>query len=103
MTHAHDKPYIVTFRTWMGLKVHLGPPCGFWRIDDQQLEIYHCVESFVVYDIQKGNTHNEIKFYMGYNEEKREKSRRFLRIEDFIFYLSLKSSILSRGIHWVSW
>jgi hypothetical protein len=21
------------------LKVHLGPPLGFWRIDDQQLEI----------------------------------------------------------------
>jgi hypothetical protein len=23
-----------------------------------------------VYDIQKGNTNNEINFYMGYNEEK---------------------------------
>jgi hypothetical protein len=23
-----------------------------------------------VYDIQKGNTNNEIKFYMGYGEEK---------------------------------
>jgi hypothetical protein len=42
------------------------PPCGFWRIDDQQLEIYPCVVSFVVYDIQKGNN-DEIKFYMGYN------------------------------------
>jgi hypothetical protein len=44
--------------------------CGFWRIDDQQLEIKPCVESFVVYDIQKGNMNDEIKFYMGYNEEK---------------------------------
>jgi hypothetical protein len=25
---------------------------------------------FVVYDIQKGNTNDEINFYMGYNEEK---------------------------------
>jgi hypothetical protein len=35
--------------------------------------------------------------------KKKGKSQRFLRIEDFIFYLSYKSSILSRGIHWVSW
>jgi hypothetical protein len=34
-----------------------------------------CVESFVVYDIQKGNTNDEINFYMGYNEEK-EKSHK---------------------------
>jgi hypothetical protein len=25
---------------------------------------------FIVYDIQKGNTNDEINFYMGYNEEK---------------------------------
>jgi hypothetical protein len=50
--------------------VHLDPPCEFWRIDDQQLEIYHCVESFVVHDIQKGNTDDEIKFYMDCNKEK---------------------------------
>jgi hypothetical protein len=37
-----------------------------------------------VYDIQKGNTNDKINFYMGYNE-KREKSRRFLIIEDCIF------------------
>jgi hypothetical protein len=40
------------------------------RIDDQQLEISPCVESFVVNDIPKGNTNDEIKFYMGNNEEK---------------------------------
>jgi hypothetical protein len=38
-----------------------------------------------MYDIQKGNTNDEIKFYMGYNEKKKEKSRRLLRIEDVIF------------------
>jgi hypothetical protein len=26
-----------------------------------------------VYDIQKGNTNEEIKFYMGYNEERKGK------------------------------
>jgi hypothetical protein len=54
-------------------------------------------------DIQKGNTNDEINFSMGYNEEKREKSRRFLRIEDCILYLSPKNSVLSRGMHLVSW
>jgi hypothetical protein len=39
---------------------------------------------------------------MGINDEK-EKSQRLRRIEDFISYLSFKSSVLSRGIHWVSW
>jgi hypothetical protein len=50
-----------------------------------------------LYDFQKGNTKDELNFYMGYNEEKREKSQKFLRIEDFIFYLSYRNSILSRG------
>jgi hypothetical protein len=27
------------------------PSCGFWRIEDQQLDIQPCVESFVVYII----------------------------------------------------
>jgi hypothetical protein len=30
------------------------PPCGFWRIDDQQLEVYPFAKSFVEYFIQKG-------------------------------------------------
>jgi hypothetical protein len=42
------------------------PPCGFWRIDDQQLE----VESFVVHDILKGDMNNELKILLSYNEEK---------------------------------
>jgi hypothetical protein len=37
------------------------PPCGFWRIDDQQLEIYPCVESFAEHDIEKGNTNTKLK------------------------------------------
>jgi hypothetical protein len=54
-----------------------------------------------VYNIQKGNTDVEINFYMGINDEK--KSQRLHRIEDSIFYLSSRSSVLSRGIHLVSW
>jgi hypothetical protein len=50
-----------------------------------------------VNNIPKGNTNDEIKFYMGNNEEKKEKSQKFLRIEDFIFYLSPRNSVLSRG------
>jgi hypothetical protein len=56
-----------------------------------------------VYDIQKGNMKDETDFYMGYNEEKRKKSRRFLRIGDCIFSLSPRNTVLSRGVHWVSW
>jgi hypothetical protein len=52
--------------------VHLGSPFEFWRIDDQQLDIYPYVESFVVNDIQKGNANDKIKFYMGNNKEKGE-------------------------------
>jgi hypothetical protein len=52
-----------------------------------------------VYDIQKDNTNDEINFYMVINDEKRKKSQKLRRIEHFIFYLSFKSSILSRGIH----
>jgi hypothetical protein len=42
---------------------------------------------------------DEINFYMGHNEEKKEKSQRFLKIEDCIFYLSPTNSVLSRGMH----
>jgi hypothetical protein len=55
-----------------------------------------------MYNIQKGNTDVEINFYIGINDEK-EKSQRLRRIKDFIFYLSSGSSVLSMGIHWVSW
>jgi hypothetical protein len=55
-----------------------------------------------VYNIQKGNTDIEIKFYMGINDEK-EKVTKICRIKDFISYLSSRSSVLSMGIHWVSW
>jgi hypothetical protein len=55
-----------------------------------------------VYNIKKGNTDIKINFYMGINDEK-EKVKKLRRIEDFIFYLSSRGSVLSRGIHWVSW
>jgi hypothetical protein len=34
---------------------------------------------------------------------KKEKVTKIHRIEDFIFYLSFRSSVLSSGIQWVSW
>jgi hypothetical protein len=43
------------------------------------------------------------KIIYGQQWRKREKSWRFLRIENFIFYLSPRNSILSMGIHWMSW
>jgi hypothetical protein len=43
-----------------------------------------------------------IKVYMPYDEEKKEKSWRSLMIKEFLFYLSPRSSVLSRGcIGWV--
>jgi hypothetical protein len=33
----------------------------FWRIDNQQLEIQPCIESFVVSVIEKGNTNDVLK------------------------------------------
>jgi hypothetical protein len=56
-----------------------------------------------VYDIQKGNKNDEIKLYMGYNEEKGKSREDSLELRIFIFYSSPKSSVLSRGIPWVSW
>jgi hypothetical protein len=53
-----------------------------------------------VYVIQKGNTNDEIKFYMGYNEEK-EKSRED-SLELGILYFIPTSFVLSRGMHWVN-
>jgi hypothetical protein len=37
-----------------------------------------------------------------YDEKKGEKSRRSLRIMKFLLYLSPRSSVLSRGMHWVN-
>jgi hypothetical protein len=37
------------------------PLCEFWRIDDQQLEIYPCIASFVVDVIEKGNMNDVLK------------------------------------------
>jgi hypothetical protein len=51
-----------------------------------------------VYDIQKDNINDEIIFYIDINDEKEKKSWRLCRIEDFIFYLSSMSSVLSKGI-----
>jgi hypothetical protein len=39
----------------------------------------------------------EINLYMGISDEKRKKSQRLHRIENFISYLSSRSFILSRG------
>jgi hypothetical protein len=59
--------------------------------------------TYVVYIIQKGNTDVKINLYMGINDEKGKKIMKNRKIEDFIFYLSFRSSVLSKGIHWVSW
>jgi hypothetical protein len=74
--------------------VHLGPRVGF-----RGLMTNNYISNLVlrVYDIQKGNTDDEINFYMGINDKKRKKSRRLRRIENFIYFLSYRSSILSRG------
>jgi hypothetical protein len=61
------------------------PPCGFWRIDDQQLDIYPCVESFVVYNIQRGNTDFEINFYIGINEEKAKSHEDYVELRIFYY------------------
>jgi hypothetical protein len=41
--------------------------------------------SFVVNDIQKGNTNDEIKFYMGNNEEKRKSHENSLELSIICF------------------
>jgi hypothetical protein len=46
-----------------------------------------------VYNIQEDNTDVEINLYMGINDKKGKSH------EDFIFYLSFRSSIVSRRIH----
>jgi hypothetical protein len=52
--------------------MHLGP-CGF------------CVESFIVYDIQKDNTGNEINFYMGINNEKEKNHEDYVELRILYF------------------
>jgi hypothetical protein len=54
-----------------------------------------------VYNIQKDNTDVELNFYMSINDEKR-KIVKIRKIEDFISYLSCRSSVLLRGIHSMS-
>jgi hypothetical protein len=44
----------------------------------------------------------EINFYMGINDEKGKSHEDYIELR-IIFYLSSRSSVLSRGIHWVSW
>jgi hypothetical protein len=43
------------------------------------------VRVFIVYDIQKGNTNDEINFYMGYNKEKRKSHEDFLELRILYF------------------
>jgi hypothetical protein len=43
-----------------------------------------------------------IKIYMAYNVEKGKQSQGSLSNWEFLFYLSPRSSVLSRGMHWVS-
>jgi hypothetical protein len=50
-----------------------------------------------VYNIQKGNTDVEINFYMGINNEKVNSHEDYVELRIFIFYLSSKSSVLSKG------
>jgi hypothetical protein len=45
---------------------------------------------------------NEIKFYMGYNEEKGKSHEDSLELRILYFSLSARSSVLLRGVHWVS-
>jgi hypothetical protein len=62
----------------------------------------HFERVFVQYFIKKGNTNEFWRIY-DLQWEKKEKSRRFLRIRMFSVYLSPGSSVLSRGTHWMSW
>jgi hypothetical protein len=40
---------------------------------------------FVVYDIQKGNTNDEINFYMHYNKEKEKSHEESLKLRILFF------------------
>jgi hypothetical protein len=44
-----------------------------------------------------------IKIYMAYDEEKKENHENLLMIKESLFYLSHSNSVLSRGMHWMSW
>jgi hypothetical protein len=61
------------------------PLCGFWRIDNQQLDIQPYVESFIVYNIQRGNTEVEINFYIGINDEKGKSHKDFVELRILYF------------------
>jgi hypothetical protein len=55
-----------------------------------------------VYDIQKGNTNDEINFYMGYNEEKGKSHEDSLELRMYILFESYELRT-NKGVHWVSW
>jgi hypothetical protein len=60
------------------------------------------IKSFVAYRIDKGNTNVRLKFIWP-TMKKKEKIVKPLRIREILFYLCPRSSVLSRGMHWVSW
>jgi hypothetical protein len=53
-----------------GLESDSRPHVGFGGLMTNNLRSNLVLRVFVVYNIQKGNTNDEINFYMGYNEEK---------------------------------
>jgi hypothetical protein len=65
------------------VKVHLGPRVGFGGLMTNKIPY---VESFIVYDIQKGNTNDEIKFYMGNNKQKGKSHEDSLELRIYILF-----------------
>jgi hypothetical protein len=55
--------------------VHLSPHVNFGGLMTNNYRSNLVLRVFVVYDIQKGNTNDEINFYMSYN--KKGKSREY--------------------------
>jgi hypothetical protein len=66
------------------------PPCGFWRIDDRQLEVEPCVKSFVEYHIEKGNTNALLKFIWHTMMKKGKVAKTFEDYGALILFLSYK-------------
>jgi hypothetical protein len=50
-----------------------------------------------VYDIQKGNTNDEINFYMDYNEEKGKSNKYSIELRTVSFILVLGIPYYQRG------
>jgi hypothetical protein len=60
------------------------------------------LQVFVVYDIQKGNTNDEINFYMCYNEEKGKSHKDSLELRILYFIWVLETPYYQEGcIGWV--